>query len=151
MVSYKIFIFIMMVLLHILEDFHLQGILANMKQRDWWYKEYCKERHLGEGWSTCKYKKDYVVCLIMHSLENSIFIMLPIIIDGVITILTVNPNNSYFIMWIGFIFINTILHALIDNAKCNGRSINLITDQAMHFVIMAILFAESWKYLGAWR
>lgn len=32
MFTYKVFIFIAMILLHILEDFHLQGILANMKQ-----------------------------------------------------------------------------------------------------------------------
>ena len=42
MLTYKAFIFIAMALLHILEDFHLQGILANMKQKSWWQSECTK-------------------------------------------------------------------------------------------------------------
>lgn len=98
MLTYKAFIFIAMVLLHILEDFHLQGILANMKQKSWWRSECVK---LGITYDSSKYRHDHVVSLIVHALENSIFITLPLIIDGLIATLTTNPNNSLFI---GFVF-----------------------------------------------
>ena len=29
-------VFLLMILLHVIDDFHLQGILANMKQKEWW-------------------------------------------------------------------------------------------------------------------
>lgn len=97
MLTYKAFIFIAMVLLHILEDFHLQGILANMKQKSWWQSECVK---LGITYNSSKYRHDHVISLIVHALENSIFITLPLIIDGLIATLTTNPNNSLFIGWV---------------------------------------------------
>ena len=39
MISYKIFILFLMLLMHYIEDFHLQGCLANLKQKKWWEKE----------------------------------------------------------------------------------------------------------------
>lgn len=31
-----------MVFAHIIEDFHIQGILAKMKQRDWWHDQFAE-------------------------------------------------------------------------------------------------------------
>jgi hypothetical protein len=36
--------------------------------------------------------------------------------------------------------INTILHAFIDDLKCNKKKINLITDQALHIIQIALTF-----------
>lgn len=147
MLTYKAFIFIAMVLLHILEDFHLQGILANMKQKSWWQSECVK---LGITYESSKYRRDYVVSLIIHALENSIFITLPLIIDGLITTFTTNPNNCLFIGWAFIIFANTAVHAIIDDFKCNSKGVNLIVDQILHFIFIILFFSLYEKYLGLW-
>ena len=147
MFTYKVFIFILMILFHILEDFHLQGILANMKQKSWWQSE-CNK--LGIKYESSKYKHDHIISLYIHALENSIFITLPLIIDGLITTLTTNPNNSLFIGWIFIIFSNTVVHAFIDNFKCNNKGINLIIDQLLHFIFIILFFSLYKKYLGLW-
>lgn len=147
MLTYKAFIFIAMVLLHILEDFHLQGILANMKQKSWWQSECVK---LGITYGSSKYRHDHVISLIVHALENSIFITLPLIIDGLIATFTTNPNNSLFIGWAFIIFANTVAHAIIDDFKCNSKGINLIVDQILHFIFIILFFSLYEKYLGLW-
>lgn len=147
MLTYKAFIFIAMALLHILEDFHLQGILANMKQKSWWQSECVK---LGITYDSSKYRRDHVISLIIHALENSIFITLPLIIDGLIATLTTNPNNSLFIGWAFIIFANTVVHAIIDDFKCNSKGINLIVDQILHFIFIILFFSLYEKYLGLW-
>lgn len=147
MLTYKAFIFIAMVLLHILEDFHLQGILANMKQKSWWQSECTK---LGIVYDSSKYRRDHIVSLIVHALENSIFITLPLIADGLATTFTTIPNNSFFIGWAFIIFANTVVHAIIDDFKCNSKSINLVVDQILHFIFIILFFSLYEKYLGLW-
>ena len=147
MLTYKVFIFIAMILLHILEDFHLQGILANMKQKSWWQSECVK---LGITYESSKYRRDHVVSLIVHALENSIFITLPLIIDSLIATFTTNLNNCLFIGWAFIIFANTVVHAFIDNFKCNSKGINLIIDQLLHFIFIVLFFSLYEKYLGLW-
>lgn len=147
MLTYKVFILVMMVALHILEDFHLQGILASMKQKSWWKKECGK---LGIDFDSSKYKNDYIVALVAHSLENSIFVMLPVIIDNLVTTITVNPYNSFYILWAVTIILNTVAHAVIDNQKCNKNSINLVSDQIKHLLLILFCYEISWKYLGLW-
>lgn len=114
-----IFIFYLMVFLHIVDDFYLQGILAQMKQRSWW-EENCPE---------AMYKNDYRVALILHGFSWSFMIMLPIFI--------------YFNFETGpmpyFIFaINWIIHSFVDDLKANEKVINLETDQIIH--IFQIIF-----------
>ena len=147
MLAYKAFIFIAMVLFHILEDFHLQGILASMKQKSWWQSE-CNK--LGIKYESSKYKHDHIISLCIHALENSIFITLPLIIDGLIATLTINPNNCLFIGWAFIIFANTVVHAFIDNFKCNNKGISLIIDQLLHFIFIILFFSLYEKYLGLW-
>lgn len=145
--SYKIFILILMILFHIIEDFHLQGILSNLKQKKWWENE-CRKN--GFIWETCKYKKDYFISLIIHSLENSIFIMLPLIADNLIYTLTVCPENHLYIMWILGIISNTIFHSYVDHVKCNRFEFNLIIDQFLHLLIILIIFLTNMRFLGKW-
>lgn len=147
MLTYKAFIFITMVLLHILEDFHLQGILANMKQKSWWQSECIK---LGITYDSSKYRRDHIISLIIHALENSIFITLPLIADGLATTFTTIPNNSFFIGWAFIIFANTVVHAIIDDFKCNSKGINLVVDQILHFIFIILFFSLYEKYLGLW-
>ena len=36
----KYIILIIMIFLHIVDDFYLQGVLAKFKQKDWWKENY---------------------------------------------------------------------------------------------------------------
>lgn len=112
----KFFVLILMLFLHILEDFHLQGILASMKQTSWWEKQLGSE-YLG------KYEYDWVPSLLAHAFEWTFMIMLPIFLTREFTYLTALMIMS-----------NTSFHFVVDNSKCNLKQINLITDQIFHLV-----------------
>ena len=61
-------ILLTMIFLHIVDDYYLQGILAQMKQKKFW-----KEQAPDE-----KYKYDYIWALIMHGFSWAFMIMLPL-------------------------------------------------------------------------
>jgi len=115
------FLLLLMIFLHIVDDYYLQGILASMKQKEWWNKAAPEKM----------YRYDYIVALIMHGFSWSFMIMLPIAI------------SMEFQCSIGFIFaflVNFITHALVDNMKANERRINLICDQAIHIAQIVLTF-----------
>ena len=103
-----------MIFCHIVDDYYLQGILANLKQKSWWRNQ--------ESYNE-NYKYDYIIALIMHSFSWSFMIILPFILIGV---------NQYAIVI--SIAINTIIHAFIDDLKANKKRINLVQDQAIHIL-----------------
>lgn len=113
------FMFLMMAFFHIVDDYCLQGILASMKQKQWW-----KENAPDD-----MYKHDYIVALIMHSSSWSFMIMLPIAIA------------SGFCVGAKFIYAfiaNATVHCIVDDMKANKRKINLIADQTIHLLQVAI-------------
>lgn len=105
---------------HILDDFCLQGILANMKQKAWW------EEHAPQS----LYRNDYMAALIIHAISWSIMIMIPVCWSYV-------EDVSPFMYTIVLIF-NTTIHAYVDHLKANQHKINLITDQLLHSVQIII-------------
>ena len=116
-----IMIFIIMVFLHIVDDYYLQGILASMKQKNWWENQ--------PNYSY-KYKNDYIVALIAHAFSWSFIIMLPLLfVYGVST------------LYVGLLMMNMTIHAIIDDLKCNEFLINLVQDQTAHILqIIGTLF-----------
>ena len=128
----EIFILLLMIFLHIIDDYKLQGILASMKQKKWW-KEQIDKMHIEEVWEydchPCKlYKNDYIPALIEHSFSWTFMIMLPIAIA-----LHFNIGN-----WIFAYIINMVIHAYVDNLKANKHKINLVTDQFIHFLQIVV-------------
>ena len=117
--KHNIFILLVMIFLHIIDDYKLQGILANMKQKKWWreLKEY-KEM----------YKYDYIPALITHSFSWAFMIMLPIAF-------VLHFNIGW---WVVAYIVNMIVHAFVDNLKANKFKINLVTDQTIHIVQIVI-------------
>ena len=102
----------LMIFLHIIDDFCLQGIMASMKQKSWW-----QEHPVG---SKPKYKNDYIAALFAHSFSWSFMIMLPVMLWG---------------QWEWPILLaNMFTHAAIDDAKANKMQINLIQDQTCHLI-----------------
>lgn len=112
----KICAALIMIFLHIVDDFYLQaqGALANLKQEEWWEKNYPDK----------KYSFDYLVGLFMHAFSWTFMIMLPAMLNG------------YFPIWL--FGLNVIIHATVDDLKANKKSINLLIDQTIH--IIQILF-----------
>lgn len=113
----------LMYLFHVIDDFGLQGIMASMKQKDWWKKQ--------EGYSD-KYKDDWTMALFMHSLSWSIFITLPILWYF---------NFQVGVIWNWIIIVNALIHYWVDNLKANKKKINLIQDQTYHLLQIIITFA----------
>ena len=117
--SQRLLILFIMIFCHLIDDYKLQGILANMKQRQWWKKNANKYM----------YRNDYKVALIEHAFSWSFMITLPFLIISFI------QNNTFLmILLVISYFINTAIHAFIDNLKANKYVINLVEDQFVHLV-----------------
>ncbi len=122
----NLFLILLMVFCHIVDDYYLQGILASMKQRDWW-KDHAPER---------KYRYDYFMALAMHSLSWSFMIMLPIAFA---------TNFDVGLKFISMFGLNAILHGFVDDLKANKKKISLVVDQSIHLLqilITAIIFIK---------
>ena len=115
----KFFVIALMVFCHIIDDYRLQGILASMKQRSWWEENYPERL----------YKYDYIMALAMHSMSWSFMIMLP-----VAAYMGFRPTNIFFVM----LGANSVIHAIVDDLKANRHKINLIVDQGIHIIQIAV-------------
>jgi hypothetical protein len=104
---------VLMLFLHIVDDYYLQGILSQLKQKDWWKKNAPE----------ALYKYDYIVGLIMHSFSWAFMITLPFAIQQ-----HFNLSIPYYTM---FVF-NVLIHGIVDDLKANQKAINLIVDQLIH-------------------
>lgn len=111
--SFKIFILLTMIFLHMVADYNLQGWLAQSKQISYWTKN-CP----GE-----KYQNDYLACLLCHSFSWAFMVMLPVLLLHID-----NIGLGVILMFIG----NMGLHFFIDNEKANNFTLNLIQDQLLH-------------------
>ena len=108
------FILLLMIFLHIIDDYKLQaGVLNNLKQKKFWEENAPDEL----------YKRDYIWALIMHSFSWSFMIMLPIAFK-----MGFKLDLSFILMFI----LNVIIHANTDDMKANRHQINLIQDQLIH-------------------
>lgn len=111
----KLFVIVLMIFCHIIDDYRLQGILASMKQRSWWEENYPERL----------YKYDYIIALAMHAISWSFMIMLP-----VAAYMGFRPTNFFFVM----LAVNSVIHVFVDDLKANKHKINLIVDQSIHLV-----------------
>lgn len=118
----KFLLLLLMFFSHLIADYNLQGILADLKQRLWWDLKYSKvfvQEH---------YPVDYITALIEHSFMWSVCIMIPLLVSAFLS-----PYNSHLFVYLSSaILTNTGIHALIDNEKANNLSISLTTDQLLH-------------------
>lgn len=115
----KLFIFLLMVFCHIIDDYYLQGILASMKQRSWW-KEHAPAK---------LYRHDYLIALAMHGFSWTFMVMLPIA-----AYMDFHPSTLFYAMFA----VNWCAHSTIDHMKANLLKINLITDQLLHMVYIIV-------------
>lgn len=119
----KYIVLVSMIFCHIVDDYYLQGILAQMKQREWW------KTHAPDS----LYKHDYIIALIEHAFSWTCSIFLPILIYTCFT-KSYRPEIVYILT---FIF-NLVIHAIVDHMKANLKIINLIHDQILHVIQIII-------------
>ena len=112
-------IFLTMIFLHIVDDYYLQGILAQMKQKKFWKEQAPDEL----------YKYDYIWALIMHAFSWTFMIMLPLIFVSPI-------NPAFYVIFV----VNLAIHAYADNLKANKHKINLWQDQLIHLAQIILTF-----------
>lgn len=112
-------ILLTMIFLHIIDDYCLQGILAQMKQKKFWKEQAPDEL----------YKYDYIWALIMHSFSWTFMIMLPLIFVSPI-------NPAFYVIFV----VNLAIHAYVDNLKANKHKINLWQDQLIHLAQIILTF-----------
>lgn len=115
----KSFVVLLMLFSHIVDDYRLQGVLASMKQKEWW-REHAPQR---------LYRYDYIMALAMHSMSWSFMIMLPIAFAN-----GFNVGTRFVFVFV----VNSVLHGLVDDLKANKMKINLITDQSLHLLQIAV-------------
>lgn len=116
----QILIPFMMLFMHIVADFYLQGILAKLKQKSWWEENYPQPM----------YAFDYRIALLHHSFMWSFIVLMPPVIYYTI----VGCGLAFYIACLVLLDLNTIVHAGIDDAKANKKTINLTTDQHLHTI-----------------
>lgn len=121
----KVLVLFIMIFLHIVDDFYLQGILAKLKQRSWWEENYPNPM----------YRNDYKVALVVHAFSWTFMIMLPLMVIMVLT-----KYFTYLNKYIGLFEINIIMHVFIDHLKANVKKISLLTDQLLHLVQIITTF-----------
>lgn len=131
----KLVLLLSMLFMHIFADYNLQGILASMKQKEFWKKELGYDDNQFEN---SLYKTDYKCALLMHSLQWTICIfVMPLIYMYINSF----EMNEYIIL---LLFIGeTYIHYIVDDLKANDRKINLWDDQLLHILQIIIL----WLYV----
>lgn len=104
---------IVMVLLHHVADYTLQGWLANAKQIKWW-KENTPDK---------LYRHDWIAALACHSLYWAALTFLPLYHDK---------------WFVPAVLVNAFVHAVVDHLKCNRLAINLWQDQLFHLAQIVV-------------
>ena len=139
---------LMMVLMHIIEDFHLQGKMGEMKQKMWWEAQswgsvqeltFMEDKLDQHRRNMEKYGRDYVPVLLLHGFEWSMFIHIPIlaaraIADGWAF------DDVFLVIFMASVLVNAAVHAIVDHLKANCLAINLIADQTIHLLQIITTF-----------
>ena len=145
------FIFALMILLHIIDDFVMQPVcLSKLKQKSWWENN-VRPNVSDEEWHM--YKEDYRMALIVHSVSWSIMVTLPFLLIAAREFLSNGyvfdhiPRDSATIV---LIILNAIGHFMVDNAKANKKTMGLWEDQIIHFFqILTVFIVLSVMYFPA--
>lgn len=116
----KALILLTMIFLHIVDDFHLQGILAKMKRKK------------GNG------NYDYIAALIIHGYSWSFMVHLPFI--GLMVLCDRFQHMPTLVM---SMILHAALHAIIDHEKANTKWLTLVEDQIFHMVQIIVIWATT--------
>ena len=108
-----------MLFCHIVDDYYLQGVLGQLKQRQWWI----------QNAPDAIYENDYKVALMEHALSWTCCIHIPIAAH----IAYCGWSYDEIAFLIVFV-VDWLIHAVVDDLKANKHKINLMQDQAIHII-----------------
>lgn len=123
MIALSLFI---MIFLHIVDDYYLQGILAQLKQKKWWEENYPHDI----------YKEDYKTALKVHGFSWSFMIMLPTLVS--IFYKGMTQDVKCVAVYVVLLLANMVVHSYIDNVKANKYIMSLSLDQSFHLLQIVI-------------
>ena len=115
----QLVILIAMLYFHIIDDYYLQGFLAQAKQKSWWM----------ENFPEALYKYDFVVALIEHAFSWTVSIHLPLFLAHQFFGITFGISE---VSMVGIFILNLFIHAITDHTKANLKKISLCEDQLIH-------------------
>lgn len=138
----KFLVLMCMLAAHVFADYFLQGVMAQMKQRNWWrlqVKDYDKSI----------YRNDHKAVLLNHSFQWSFVVLLPVLYDIYYKAWGFEPFAIKTVsIYIGLIVMNTFVHYKIDNLKANKNAISLVTDQLVHFAQIVVTWLVYFTLIG---
>ena len=108
-------IFLCMIFFHIFDDFKMQGILADFKNKHWWSKHSPDKL----------YRHDWKISMFAHCFSWTFMVMLPILVY-----IRFNVQPWFIVVFV----VNVCVHFAIDHLKANAKMINLVQDQCAHLV-----------------
>ena len=118
-----------MLFLHIIADFLVQNeFMAKFKQKKEWDRYFHDDKMSDNLVCPNKYKHDYIPVLFVHAFSWAFITYLPLLYY----------KCYWYYVWL--ILIQTLIHAYVDDTKCNKLKINLITDQTIHLLQIIISF-----------
>ena len=112
---------ILMIFMHIVDDYYLQGILASMKQRLWW-----KQRA-----SEPTYRYDYIWALLMHAFSWTFMIMLPPLYLFKLSFNNIGVLIFFIVNLITQIFLNVAVNVMNNNSGIISAILLLFTLEGM--------------------
>lgn len=109
-------LFLICTLIHFIADFNLQGMLGNLKQKEWWKNNYPQRLYVG----------DYITSGIIHAVYWSTLTFIPF---------CYSPN------FMVVVYANAAVHYIIDHLKANKLCISLTLDQTLHIEQIVVTLA----------
>ena len=122
----KIFVLLFMLFNHVVDDFYLQGVLAKMKQREWWIDQL--KDVPDTSYRKTLYNHDYLMALFIHAFSWTFMIHLPLLL------FYSHCLEQHVILFLVGFLLNLMIHFWVDHLKANLYSINLVKDQLIHLV-----------------
>lgn len=123
----KLLILLIMIFMHIVDDYYLQGWLASAKQKSWWEQNAPDEL----------YRNDYLMALFMHGFSWTFMVMFVPSMYMMLNTPLDKINLTPLFILVMFV-INLIVHTTTDHSKANLKEINLIQDQLIHILQIVV-------------
>ena len=122
-----------MMFCHVVDDFYLQGLLAQLKQKMWWQNNAPDPL----------YKNDYKTALIIHGFSWACCIHIPLVFHIIYCGWSFN-QTAFLIVFV----VDWIIHIIVDDLKANRHLINLTTDQSIHSLQIILTWLIYFKEVG---
>lgn len=118
---------LLVILLHLVADYSLQGCLAQLKTAKFW-RSVCRDCE----WCSAdaafrRYGHDYRAGLVCHALYWTLVTFAPIIFHPLCSAWTA----------LAIVSLNALFHCWVDDLKANRGRLNLVQDQLLHAVQIA--------------